>query len=348
MRSHFTRTAIGAAVIGTVSLASPALAATLRGVVQIQGPMVHLSDLFAGLDAGQDCVLGDAPAPGARLVLQQPQLEAISSQFAVSWVPSGADQTVIIARAGRPIEDATVMSMLQDLIRQQLGTRKFVVTHLAFDGAMIDQDAGLAIIGLSIGPDRDVFHASLIASIGGRETSRLPVSGRIETMFSVVVPARSIAEGDILAEQDLSMMDVPAGRIRGEVVEHIDDVVGLLAVRALRPGMPMTKADLRRPDLVHRGGPVMVRLSLAGIDVAAQGQALESGALDERIRVLNPLSHAILIATITGQNEVRLEPGSAPYLPTRFGYGASNPLARMSDRTLEGSLSGLTTEGSEQ
>ena len=69
--------------------------------------MVRLSDLFddAGPRAGQ--VLGPAPAPGARIVVEAPQLAAIARQFGVDWRPASPADSAVIDRPGRllPRED---------------------------------------------------------------------------------------------------------------------------------------------------------------------------------------------------------------------------------------------------
>ena len=43
-----------------------------------------------------------------------------------------------------------------------------------------------------------------------------------------------------------------------------------------------------------------------------EGIALEEGALGAHIRVQNPTSHAVMLAEITGDAEVRIMPGHAP------------------------------------
>jgi flagella basal body P-ring formation protein FlgA len=60
--------------------AAPCAAATLRLATTLAAPVVRLSDLFddAGADAAR--VLGPAPAPGGRIVVETAQLAAIARQ----------------------------------------------------------------------------------------------------------------------------------------------------------------------------------------------------------------------------------------------------------------------------
>ena len=305
-------------------LPSVAAAATLRAVVEVKGSVVHLSDLFAGLEEGQDCVLGDSPPPGTRLVIQQPQLEAIASQFGVSWEPLATNARVVLDRQGRTVDRTTVATMLSNAFSKQYAMGDSVVTLFSFDDLTVDRDAALDVDEISLEQPSGQFHAVLVGSIGGQETLRFSLVGKVERLLTVVVPSRAIAQGEVIADQDLTMVQAPASRVRGEPVTRIEDAVALVAVRPLSAGSPISRSDLRRPDLVLRGGPVMMQLETAGIDVEAQGQALESGALDDRVRVLNPASHAVLLATVIGQSNVRIDPGSTPFVRPRSGVDGDN------------------------
>src|SRR5271154_2287067 len=72
---------------------NPAHAATLRGFNELASPDIRLSDLFACLQATPDRLLGAAPAPGGRVIVEAPQLAAIARDFGVTWRPaSGAER----------------------------------------------------------------------------------------------------------------------------------------------------------------------------------------------------------------------------------------------------------------
>ncbi len=76
-------------------LSSTAMAASLRPLTTLAAPVVRLSDLFD--DAGPDSarVLGTAPVPGARIVVEAAQLAAIARQFGVDWRPSSASDRAV-------------------------------------------------------------------------------------------------------------------------------------------------------------------------------------------------------------------------------------------------------------
>ena len=57
-----------------------------------------------------------------------------------------------------------------------------------------------------------------------------------------------------------------------------------------------------------RGSLVQMRLAVTGLSVIGQGEALESGAAGERIRVRNTGSKAVVDAEVIGPGQVRVNP----------------------------------------
>jgi flagella basal body P-ring formation protein FlgA len=84
------------------------------------------------------------------------------------------------------------------------------------------------------------------------------------------------------------------------------------ARRQIAPGQPFGSNELVRPSLVVKGASVLMLLDSPGIALTAQGQAVEAGAIGERIRVLNPVSRAVVEAEVIGPDRVRVAPNALP------------------------------------
>lgn len=288
----------------------PAVAAQLRSVSILHGPQVHLSDLFSGLAAGQDCVLGDSPAPGARLEIGNAQLVAIAAQFGVDWVASSDLQSASLSRPGQPIDRNEVRSKVVASLARLGVDPDDVVTIASFPAGQIDLQSRLEIADASIDEAGTRFQAVLLVSRDGIETGRTPLSGTIERLTLVEVPVRDLPAGLPLEPSDLTGARVPAMRGR-DAVATVDEAAGLASDRPLQAGVPIPRGRLHRPMLVGRNAAVMMHLTADGIDVTASGQAAEAGALGDRIRVYNVSSHMVLVGTITGPGEIRVEPHSS-------------------------------------
>ena len=64
--------------------------------------------------------------------------------------------------------------------------------------------------------------------------------------------------------------------------------------------------------MVAKGATVLMVLDSPGIALTAQGQAMETGAIGERIRVMNPTSRAVVEAEVIGADRVRVAPDAVP------------------------------------
>jgi flagella basal body P-ring formation protein FlgA len=131
-------------------------------------------------------------------------------------------------------------------------------------------------------------------------------------MVELPVPARRLNPGSVVQADDLRMARVRAGLGRGEVVRDVAAATGMTLRRQAVPGQPIALGDLTATPLVVKGARVTMELRAGGLDLAAVGVALEPGVAGDRIRVLNPVSRAVVEAEIVAPERVRVMPGSMP------------------------------------
>ncbi len=309
-------------------LAAPvaAPAAMLRPLTLLSAPVVLLSDLFD--DAGEQAArpLGPAPAPGQSIIVEAPQLAAIARQFGVAWHPASPGDRSILQRRGTALPRGMVVAAVRAALAAQgagegagegdLDLPDFdlpvvapearahaLVEQLAFDAPSGRFSAGIAVEGDDMLP----LH--------------LRLSGRVVATESVLVADHRLAAGTPLAAADLRPARIRSATLAGEVVRAAAQAEGLAPRRTLAAGQPVALADLAPPVVVARGARVAVSLAAPGLELSSIGEALEAGAVGSRIRVLNPVSRAVLIAAVTGAGAVRVEPGSLPARPSDEAAG---------------------------
>ena len=305
-----------ATVVALGSVTRWAEAARLRPYVEIVGPVVRLSDLFSGLDAGQDVQLGEAPAPGSRLVIRAAQLSAIADQFGVSWDGSHDGVSTTLVRKGHRVDPTLILAKLHAALSTGGIDAKSIVTLDRFTTPLIDDNASITIETPEIDATGRRFRAEMRATSGADQTLVLDLTGSIEAALPVIVPVHGIKTGEILTEDDLTIAAIAESKVPPNAVTRIEEAAGQEARMPLASAVPIAAAMLRRANLVHKGTPVAIHLAESGIDIAAQGIALESGALDDRLPVLNPSSHAVLFAWVIGDSEVRVDPATRPTTPS--------------------------------
>ena len=102
-----------AAGLAAMFACGAASASALRPMVTLDAPVVRLEDLFDDLGASGRRVLGPAPAPGSRIVVEAPQLKAIARQFGVDWRAASPSDRVILDRPGRVLPREPMLAAMR-------------------------------------------------------------------------------------------------------------------------------------------------------------------------------------------------------------------------------------------
>ena len=295
-------------------LAPPASAATLRPVTTLNSAQVRLSDLFDDAGSNAARVLGPGPALGGRIVVQAAQLGAIARQFGVAWQPASPADRAVLDRPGRPFprEDA-IVAIRAGLIASgapadcDLELPGFVAPLVPFEGKLQP-----VVTQVDYDPRSGRFAAILSITGEAMDPVNMRVAGRALETIEVVVATTRLPPGAVLRADNLGTARIRASLVQTEVARTPEQAVGLALRRPTTPGQPLPLSDLMRPPLVAKGDTILMQLETGGIAVAAQGHALQAGALGERIRVLNPVSRAVLEGEVTGPDRVRVRPDSTP------------------------------------
>jgi len=291
-------------------------AATLRPMTTLASPMVRVADLFDDAGPAAARVLGSGPAPGARIVIEAAQLAAIARQFGVDWRPNGGAERAVLDRPGRMLPREDMLAALRVA---------FAATGAAADGEIdlpgfatplipAETRSAVAVEQLDLDGPSGRFTALLSITGEGMSPIRHRASGTLVEMVEVPVAARRLAAGALLRPDDLQSVRIRANLVQGEVVRSAAQVAGLAPRRQINAGQPIPLAELTRPMVVGKGAKVAMQLLAPGLQLLAQGQALEAGAMGDRIQVLNTSSRAIVEAQVVGTDRVRVEQGTVPLL----------------------------------
>ncbi len=301
--------------------ARAAEAAKLRPFGILDGSVVRLSDLFEDLGAAGRQVLGPGPAPGQQITVPAAQLAAIASEFGVNWRPRSPGEQAILERPGRPLRRSEAIATLRQALLSAGAPADSRVLMPDFSPPEVPPGAAVVVAVRQLEYDRasGAFSAVLSISASGMDQRDLAVSGRAERMVAILVARHVLMPGTIVTAADLRPSSAPTGSLSAEVAQTPGEATGMELRRAIAAGAPLPLADLVPPPLVRRGQRVLIVLTAPGLALTEQGRSLEAGAAGASIRVLNPLSRAVLEGRVTGPGEVRVALGSLPL---------SNPASR--------------------
>ncbi len=289
-------------------------AATLRTMTTLHAPVVRLSDLFDEAGADAERVLGPGPGAGGRIVVEAAQLGAIARQFAVDWRPASSADRAVLDRPGRPMRRDDVLAAVRSALVADGASDDCDVELVGFTAPLVPLESDPRPVVADLDYDASAGHFSAVLSVAGEgmEPIHLRVSGRADDTVELPVASSRLLTGSVLRAEDVHMARVHMTVLRGEVVCRLDDVIGMQAKRQISAGQPLELTELTRPAIVAKGAIVQMVLDSPGIALTAQGQATEAGAIGERIRVLNPVSRAVVEAEVIGANRVRVEPSGLP------------------------------------
>lgn len=111
------------------------------------------------------------------------------------------------------------------------------------------------------------------------------LQAQIDVIGSYSVASRDIERGTLITQDMLNERDGNLGDLSAQALKNEDDIVGKIAQRPIRSGSAFLAHYLQAPNLVERGQRVTVIAQGAAFRVSREGEALENGALGERIRV---------------------------------------------------------------
>jgi flagella basal body P-ring formation protein FlgA len=298
----------------------PVAASTLRPMVTLTDAVVRLSDLFDDAGPLAARVLGPGPAPGTRLVVEAAQLAAIARQFNVDWRPASPSDRVVLDRPGRTLPRRDVIEALRVSLEGAGYSSDCDIDLPGFNPPIVAAEIAAQVTVEQFEQDPDGhFTASVAVFSEGLPPMRLRVVGRAQETVEVPVATRRLLPGTLLRPEDIHMARVRTGLIQTEVAHSESDAVGHVVRHLSMPGQAFPLADLARPAVVVRGARVALSLQTAGIDVSAQGIAMEAGGIGDQIGVRNALSGAIVQAEVTGPGTARVAPGAEPLTPMQRG-----------------------------
>ncbi len=300
-----------------VMLATPVGAATLKPISTLHAPFVRLSDLFADAGHNADRVLGRGPAPGGRIVVESRQLAAIARSYGVDWHPSFASDRVVLDRPGRPLSRDEIVTAVSVAVISAGAPADAEIEIAAYDPPMVPADDSVKpqVTQIDYDATSGRFTAQLDLASDGTKAMTWRVAGRMQKMIEVAVATTRLLPGTILSAPDLRLARLEQERVPAGAARKIEDAIGKQLRIQSASGVPLLLSDLTAPTIVRREARVLMVAEGPGLSLTAEGRALESGAAGEHVRVLNPVSKAVIDAVVIGDGRVRVDPDAPPLTP---------------------------------
>ncbi len=302
------------AVAMTAFIVNSAQAAEPATEVALLADVVTVGDVFPGISHDASYVLSPAPAYGKTMTLSAKDLQRISDAFNLGWTPVSNLTQTTIRRSARDIGADKISAALQSAIAQKLDGQKFEAV-LSDRNLMMHvpetASTDITVSDLRYDLNRGEFSAMLSAG-GGAAPVQKAVNGRLFPVTAVPVLKAQLQKGELITAEDLDYINVRNNELGANVVVSAENLIGMAPRRGLSPFKPMTASDITSPVLVKKGEIVTMVLQNSEMTLTTQGKALESGAVGETVRIVNPSSGVSIEGVVTAVKTVSItSPGDA-------------------------------------
>ena len=141
----------------------------------------------------------------------------------------------------------------------------------------------------------------------GKKSWSLHVPVTINLYGKVLVASRQLQKDSVLNTADLKLSRYNLANLSFGYYEDVQSAVGMKLKRRISAGAVLTPAMLKKPQKVARGQKVTIMAQSGSMLVRMKGKALASGAIGDRIKVMNIKSRKKLEGIITSNGEVKVD-----------------------------------------
>jgi len=280
--------------------------------VVVDGAKVTLGDLFDLSDNAlwAQTVVTDAPTPGKTDSIRIHKVSAAARRAGMIWDEATAPMTITVKRASQPVPLDSLRDLLTAALpngtmgrdwEMQLNNAQLSI-HLPVDARMAD----IKVRRIYFDDRSGSFNATLTLPLGAGSSRDEVISGRLVEIAYVPVLKNSMRSGDIIRKGDLHWQKMEARRINRTIMTSFDDISGMAARRSLRADTPLRPTDLERPVVVEKGSTVTLIVNTGTMMLTATGRALENGALNDHIRVVNTSTHITVEGVVSSPRQVTI------------------------------------------
>jgi flagella basal body P-ring formation protein FlgA len=298
-------------LLGALLLAVPAAGRAepmLQPIVTVTGGIIHLGDLFSDTGAGAEDVVAPAPALGTRITYPAAWLSAVAREHHLDWLPASDFTQTTVERASRTIGADIIAQHLLDAMTPVVANADAEI-HLdnSNERLIVPAEASdyISVDSLNLDQRSGRFSAFIVAPAGAADAQRQRVTGRLVIEVEAAAPNRVIAINEIISANDVEKIKLPRDRVATDALTDPLQLIGKSARHLLRADQPLRAGDVQDPLVVHKGDLVTIELRTDAMELSAQGKALEDGAMNATVRVINTQSSRTIDTIVTGPNLVR-------------------------------------------
>jgi len=154
-------------------------------------------------------------------------------------------------------------------------------------------------------PGRKNISAAILKD--GQEQGQVKMSGDLQLFGTVISTTKRLSRNEIITSEDIIAKRQNITLLAGGLIQDPQQAVGQKLKLSLPAGAALYAKAIDTPPLVNRGERVTIMAKSQAIQITAPGQARNSGAKDEIIRVKNLTSRREIKARVLEAGLVEAE-----------------------------------------
>lgn len=297
-------------VMAMISMSIEARALSLRNNVVLTDDTIKLGDLFYGLDAETDKVLGPAPQPGSEMTLNARTLMRVAIAMDLPWRPSSSAEQVTITRAATVLSNDDIQDAIKTALKDEGLSGNFNVSPSGMWPRIIlpqELPASVEVSSLQYDSGKDWFQATLVAPSQENPIHSTSISGRVEHLVDIPVLRENIKNGTVIGKYDIDYISINRQDVQHDTVLSEDELIGMTPRRMVLDGKPILTGELEPPRVISRGDIITMIFREGPLKLTAKARALEHGTKGDIIRVVNINSNKTIDALVRGDKEVEVQ-----------------------------------------
>ncbi len=187
---------------------------------------------------------------------------------------------------------------------------KLAVENFAARPASLTVPAGKVVYRLTTPPQGQYLGGKVLTVmvlVDGKEAGSVQMSGDLQLYDEVLCTTRRLARHDILTAGDVKLVRQNVSMLGSDLARDPAASIGKRLTVSLRAGSVLRTSQIEAPPLVRRGDLVTIVARTDHLRVTAPGEARDSGALGEMVRVKNLMSRKALHAKVVASGTVEVD-----------------------------------------
>lgn len=153
---------------------------------------------------------------------------------------------------------------------------------------------------------REIGKTTVEIKCPGAKPWSINVPVTISVYKNILVASRTLKKGDILTKEDVRFSKHDLSKLPYGYFDNSDDGIGMELKRRIVSGAVITPSMLKKQQVVKRGQKITIIAESGRMQVRMLGEALDNGAVGDRIKLINLKSRRKLEGVITSSSEVKV------------------------------------------